>query len=144
MYCGFDTHLASLLAFAAYEARQHNLLHRQPRLMLDDGFRFEAFGNKFGTVLDFAVSTHLDEEFARANYARLRDVMLPDGRLFLTHRVCLGLESMARLGFELIDQWQVEYDLPVTGSTNESATDNWFEFRPLPRQEDEDDRVLPG
>jgi hypothetical protein len=131
MYCGFDVHLGSLVAFAAYEARLHDLVCRKPRLMLDDGFRFEAFGSRFGTVLDFSVSSHLDEEFVRENYARLRKVMLPEGRLFLTRRVRLGLESMADLGFELVDQWQVKYELPVDGGPNDGASDDWFEFKPV-------------
>lgn len=128
MYYGQDCHLASLVAFAAYEAAIRGLAVKQPKLMIDEDFSVRTFGKTFETVVDFAVTMHLGSDIASRAYVKIREVTATGGRLFITQRTVLDPAVMRQIGFTLVDESIVKYALPVTDS-GRLGEDRWFEFR---------------
>ena len=128
MYCGLDCHLGSLVAFAAYEALLMRLSLKRPRLMFDQDFAVDAFGVTFNTVIDFAVTVHLGPKIAAKAYEKIRSVTNSEGRAFITQRTALDASTMKQIGFTLIDERIVRYNLPVTDA-GPLGEDLWFEFQ---------------
>lgn len=127
-YRGVDSHLRSLVAFASYEARLHDLASKAPRLMLSAGFDFASFAETFDVVLDFFVTEHLPEAAAETAYARMRAVASDGARVFTLKAPKFGIERMRSLGFELRDCRSVSYALPAPTTVIHQLTDEWHEF----------------
>ena len=125
-YCGIDSHLRSLWAFANYEVPLYRLAPYRPRLVLDNDFQVECFGVEFDTVLDLYVSHHLGDEGAERAYRKIRAVMRTGGRVFLSERPRLAPDLLRRVGFEITDAREVSYEL-LRGSEFRS-TDEWHEL----------------
>lgn len=127
-YYGIDPHLRSLVAFASYEARLHNLAAKAPCLIFGENFYVEAFDVKFDTVLDFATTEHFSIEQMRGAYTKLYRTMSPGARVFMALTPKLGVGGMKDLGFDLVSQNSVTYRLPAPAPSIGQLTDPWHEF----------------
>lgn len=127
-YFGIDPHLRSLVAFSAYELRLHRLEDRRPRLLHDDGFRFDRFGVPFDVALDVAVSRHLPEERAAEMYRRLRGVLAAGGRVLAQGLDPHQVEVIRREGYALDLETDAPDPLP-TVRPGRDACDRWHVFR---------------
>ena len=83
-YCGLDSHLPSLLAFAKYEILLHELSDKCPRLFKDENYDFSHFEMKFDWIMDFFVSHHLGKN----NYSKIcknaHDVLNSGGKYVMS------------------------------------------------------------
>ena len=125
-YCGTESHLRSLWAFAKYEIPLHGLAPRRPQLVLDNEFNVECFGVEFDTVLDLYVTWHLGEERAERAYRKIRNVMRTGGRVFLNDAPVLQRDVLRRLGFEVTDARSLTFS--VFEGSSSRPTDEWHEL----------------
>jgi SAM-dependent methyltransferase len=122
-YFGVESHLESLKAAAEYEIPLHGLGDKRPRLLHDTSFRLGHFGVEFDWILCFAVLIHLDRAQVDTACREIAEVLAPDGRLILTHRLPMGAEELeARFGLGLVDH-------TVTHCKLVDARLEWWEFR---------------
>lgn len=124
-YCGIDSHLQSLVAFAAYEMRLYDLFPKRPQLLLDDTFSFSRFGHTFDIAVDFYVSAHLGAERTKLAYRNLREVMHKGSRLFVLHAPPFPVEEMTSLGFFLERRSMVRYTLPAPPKADLKLDNDW-------------------
>jgi hypothetical protein len=125
-YCGIDPHLRSLVAFASYEARLHNLAGKKPYLMLSENFNVEGFRVKFDAVLDFATTEHFTVEQIRFAYTNIHRTVSAGARIFMVLPPKIGVEGMKDLGFDLVNRSNVAYRLPAPSIVQD--VDQWHEF----------------
>lgn len=124
-YCGIEPHLQSLVAFAGYEARLHDLFDKRPRLLLDETFSFAAFGETFDVAVDFYVTRHLGPELTRRCYANARAAMRPGARLFVLHTPSIGEQELQQIGFSVAGHEQVRYRVPAISRHPVRFDDEW-------------------
>ena len=124
-YCGVEPHLQSLVAFAAYEARLHDLFDKRPRLLLDDAFSFSSFGETFDVAVDFYVTRHLGPEMTRRCYSNARAVMRPGARIFVLHVPMIGEDVLQQIGFSVASREKVTYRLPAMPRQPVRIEDEW-------------------
>ena len=110
-YFGLDAHLASLVAFSAYELRLHGLVDRRPRLMLDDGFHLAAFGETFDVIVDASVTANVLEPVFRRAFTSMREVLAPDGRVFSARLTDEQQGWAEQLGWRVEQDWHLDYTL---------------------------------
>jgi len=132
-YYGVENHLGTLAAFAAYECVLHDLLAKQPHLLLDDEFRVDSFGARFDVVLDFNVSVHLPVEQRERLFRRVAATCEPGARLFMPRKPKVEGHVLERLGFELVDRRSVAYPLLKDWPADFDTSDRWYEFRLTPQ-----------
>lgn len=83
-YCGLDIN-TSLIEAGWTEVRQASLEERQPRLLVDDGFRIDRFRVPFDFALAVSVFTHLFANHLLRCLREVRKGMAPGGRFFATY-----------------------------------------------------------
>jgi len=124
-YFGVDWHLKSLVAFARYEAKLHDLARKAPRLMLSADFAVDRFGETFDAVFDFYVTRHLTIGQAADAYKKTRAALRTGGRIFVPHVPQLDETKLAGLGLTLIESEKVSYALLGESSNNIPSMDHW-------------------
>lgn len=118
------------MAFSAYELRLAGLAHKRPRLLHDEDFRFDAFGERFDAALDTGVSAHFDDDRTRAVYQRLRPLLTPDARVFVQRLKDRRLpELIGPLGYRLEAEVPIEWPDWLDRDPGR-FTEIWSEFRP--------------
>jgi SAM-dependent methyltransferase len=110
-YFGSDAHLASLVAFSAYELRLHALADRRPRLMLDERFEVASFGERFDVVVDASVTANVLELAFRRAFTNLREVLAPGGRVFSARLSDEQQQWAGQLGWRVERTWHLPYTL---------------------------------
>lgn len=80
-YFGIDSHYKSLEAATQYEIPLHGLADKHPRLLCDDGFNCEHFGESFDFVLAFSVFNWLGREETCHALEHVCSTLKPEGRV---------------------------------------------------------------
>jgi SAM-dependent methyltransferase len=80
-YFGIDPHYKSLEAAARYEIPLHDLAAKLPRLLCNDGFACEHFGESFDFVLAFSVFNWLGQEETCRALEHVCSTLEPEGRI---------------------------------------------------------------
>jgi SAM-dependent methyltransferase len=80
-YYGIEPHYKSLEAAVRYEIPLHGLAAKLPRLLCDDEFACEYFGESFDFVLAFSVFNWLGPEETCRALEHIRGTLKPKGRI---------------------------------------------------------------
>lgn len=127
-YAGFDNHLRSLVAFAAYEARLHALAPKRPKLLLTHDFDIDILGAGFDFAVDLSTMQHLPVELREEAYTRVTRAIVPGGRFVAWSKPPIGVSGMARLGFEL-ERTSRDVHAFLTDPNPKKNSENWHVFR---------------
>ncbi len=127
-YCGFDSHLWSLVAFARYETVIHRLAAKRPRLLLTSTFQVAPFGRRFDAVFDFSVTRGLQMDQVRLAYRNIAACMNEGGRVFLSAESKLPVAEMEALGFRHSFAGEAHYPLFALSKKWPRPTSAWHEF----------------
>lgn len=84
-YLGIEKEAALLRAGVEQELGADLEARQQPRLVVDDGFRFERFGVKADIAIAHSLFTHLPAEPIGRCFRQLRPWLQPDGVFYATY-----------------------------------------------------------
>jgi SAM-dependent methyltransferase len=102
-YFGIEPHRKSLEAAATYEIPLHGLVEKRPRLLWDDQYSCEYFGDSFDFVLAFSVFHWLGSEQTSVALTRILKRLNPGGRIVVYGVIPLSEE-------QLRDQFRLKVD----------------------------------
>jgi len=80
-YFGIDIN-QSLLVAGQKELAEAGLIGKNPRLLLDDAFRFDRFGETFDRAIAISVFTHLPMNHIVRCLVEMKKVLAPGGRFY--------------------------------------------------------------
>lgn len=102
-YFGIEPHYKSLQAAATYEIPLHGLAEKRPRLLWDDQYTCEHFGESFDFILAFSVFHWLGGQQTSTALSRLVKTLNPGARIVVYGEIPLSAE-------QLRDQFQLRAD----------------------------------